>query len=60
MLVVRRGVSERVIIGDGANQITVMVVRIKDGQVSLGIDAPKDVPILRDDAVHTLPKEVGR
>jgi carbon storage regulator len=44
MLVITRKVGERFRIGD---DIYVTVVRIADGGVRLGIDAPPDVTVLR-------------
>jgi len=53
MLILSRRASEKLTIGD---DITVAICRLKDGQVKLGIDAPADVVILRDDAVTKTPK----
>ena len=46
MLVLSRKVGERIVIGD---QIAVSVVRIAPGAVRLGIEAPGDVPIVREE-----------
>lgn len=48
MLVLSRMAGECIII-DGGIKIT--VVRVEDGRVKLGIDAPKDVNIMRPEAV---------
>ena len=48
MLILSRRTSETLTIG---SDITITVCRVKDGQVRLGIDAPTDVVIMRDDAV---------
>ena len=53
MLILSRRASEKLTIG---NDITVTVCRVKDGQVKLGIDAPADVVVMRDDAVTLAPK----
>lgn len=34
----------------------ITVCKVKDGEVKLGIDAPADVVIMRDDAVTQTPK----
>lgn len=47
MLVLSRERNEKVYIGDN---IEVMVVEIQGGKVRLGITAPLDIPIVRDDA----------
>ncbi|RUO40300.1 carbon storage regulator CsrA [Idiomarina aquatica] len=53
MLILSRRASESLTIG---SDIKITVRRIKDGQVKLGIDAPADIPILRDDVVKNVPK----
>jgi carbon storage regulator len=54
MLVLSRKHGERIIIGDG--EIIVTVVEIQGGKVRLGITAPKDMPIHREE-VHEAIKE---
>lgn len=44
MLVLTRKLSERLLIGD---DICITVVRLEGGQVRLGIDAPRHVPVVR-------------
>ena len=44
MLILSRKKNESIIIRD---DITIMVVEIRDGKVRLGIEAPKEVPIHR-------------
>ncbi len=44
MLVLTRKLMEKVYIGD---EICVTVVRLDNGQVRLGIDAPRQVPVVR-------------
>lgn len=46
MLVLARKVDERIFIGD---DITITVVELRDNDVKLGIDAPKDTLILREE-----------
>ncbi len=48
MLVLTRKLMEKVYIGD---DICVTVVRIEGGQVRLGIDAPRDVTVVRSELV---------
>lgn len=45
-LIITRAAGESVEIGNA----TVRVMCIKDGEVRLSIQAPRDVPIVRDDA----------
>jgi carbon storage regulator len=44
MLVLTRKLLEKLYIGD---DICVTVVRVEGGQVRLGVDAPRSVPVLR-------------
>ena len=46
MLVLSRKVGERIRIGEG---ITVTVVRVTGGGVRLGIEAPAELPVVREE-----------
>ncbi len=46
MLVVSRKVGERVLIGD---QITVTVIKVGSGGVRIGIQAPKEMAVVREE-----------
>jgi carbon storage regulator len=46
MLRIRRRVGERIVIGDG---IVVEVLDVEGNAVRLGIDAPRDVPVYREE-----------
>ena len=46
MLVLSRKVGERILIGDN---IAVTVVRVGPGVVRLGVDAPRDLVIVREE-----------
>lgn len=46
MLVLSRKVGERILIGD---EIAVTIVRISGGGVRLGIDAPAEMPVIREE-----------
>ena len=47
MLILTRNAGQSLRIGD---DIVVRVLRIQEGQVRLGIEAPRDIEIERDDA----------
>lgn len=47
MLVLTRSVGERLIIGDG--EITLTILDVRGNQVRLGIDAPKDISVHREE-----------
>jgi carbon storage regulator len=51
MLVLSRKVGERILIGDG---ITVTVVRITGGGVRIGIEAPEEMPVVRQELMEKL------
>lgn len=52
MLLLTRRVDEEIVVG---GNIRIRVVSISKGQVRLGFEAPKEIPILRPDAVHRSP-----
>ncbi len=54
MLVLSRKENEGIVIGDG---IVVRVIAIEDGRVRLGIDAPRDVTIHREEIFETIKNE---
>ena len=56
MLVLSRKVGERILIGD---RVTVTVVRITGGGVRLGIEAPPEMAVIREE-LQTRPREAGR
>lgn len=51
MLVLSRKVGQRILIGD---DISVTIVRIAQGGVRIGIEAPKELPIVREELKQEL------
>jgi carbon storage regulator len=56
MLILTRRVGESIIIGDN---ICVTVFGVKGVQVRLGIDAPKSVPVHREEVFERIQREQG-
>ena len=57
MLVLSRKVGERILIGD---DVSVTVVRVAQGIVRIGVDAPKHLPIVREEIKERTAEEAGR
>lgn len=53
MLVLSRKKNESIVIGEGPSAVTVTVVEIKGDKVRLGIVAPRDVPVHRQE-IHDI------
>jgi carbon storage regulator len=49
MLILGRKVDQAILIGEGDQQVRVLIVRIRGDEVRIGIDAPKEVPIVREE-----------
>ena len=54
MLILTRQIGETLMIGD---QITVTVLGIKGNQVRLGVKAPKDISVHREEVYEKIQKE---
>ena len=54
MLVLTRKKDESIVIGTGANAITLIVVDVRGDRVRLGIEAPDDVPIHRREVFEAI------
>lgn len=54
MLVLARRWNERIFIGD---DIVITVMRIQNGEVRLGIEAPRNVPVHREEVAIRLQAE---
>ena len=56
MLVLSRREGERLLIGDN---IWITIVRIGPEQVRIGIDAPEDVPVVREELICRTPEDLN-
>ena len=57
MLVLTRGVKQKIEIGERC--VTVTVLEVKGGRVRLGIEAPDDVSVRRQELVINAPAQVA-
>ena len=57
MLVLSRKVGEPILVGD---QITITVVRVTNGGVRLGIEAPGDLVVVREEVAKENPLSLRR
>ena len=57
MLILTRRVGESLVIGD---DVTVTVLGIKGNQIRVGINAPKDVSVHREEIYERIQKEGGK
>ncbi|MFU8797412.1 MAG: carbon storage regulator CsrA [Gammaproteobacteria bacterium] len=55
MLILTRSMNERIFIGDN---ISVAVLQIKGGQVRIGIEAPKKIPVHREEVLRKIKPEI--
>jgi len=59
MLVLGREVGESIILHTQDGEITILVVRVKDQAVRIGVDAPKNVNIRRGE-IEIVKREAGK
>jgi carbon storage regulator len=50
-LILGRKVGEKVVVGEGVLTVTVVVVSVDHGQVRLGFDGPRSVPVHRSELI---------
>lgn len=67
MLCLARKVGEKIVIGEGRDQVILTIVEVKGQQIRLGFEAPRHVKIMRSELVmpqlttsHVPPKQLQR
>lgn len=56
MLILTRRVGETLVVGD---EVTVTVLGVKGNQVRLGVNAPKDIAVHREEIYERIKQEQG-
>ena len=54
MLIITRRIGEKLMIGD---DVSIIVLDVKGNQVRIGIDAPRDVAVHREEIYHRIQAE---
>lgn len=57
MLILTRRIGESIIIGDGENKVVITVVSIKGAQAKVGIQAPKDIAVHREEIYEKIKEQ---
>ena len=58
MLVLTRAIEQELVIGDNGD-IDVKICGIRDGKVSIGVEAPKEIPIWRREIYESIKQGGG-
>lgn len=56
MLILTRNVNEKIMVGD---DVEITVLSVTGGQVRLGVEAPKDVPVHREEIYQQIKQKQG-
>ena len=59
MLILSRHKNKRIMIGEGDERITITVIDIREDKVRLGIEAPRSVPVHREEVYELIRGERG-
>jgi len=54
MLVLSRKKNESIVIGDGDDRVTIVIVEIRGDKVRLGVEAPKETPVHRQEVYEAI------
>ena len=56
MLILSRKIDQSIMIGDN---VKIMIIDIRGDKVRVGVEAPKDIPVHREEIYTTIQKEKG-
>lgn len=59
-MILSRKLSQSIVIGDGVNQIRVVIYGIDRDRVKIGVDAPRETLVLRDELTRRKGKSALR
>lgn len=54
MLILSRKINEKICIG---NDITLTIIEVRGDQVKIGVDAPKEVKVFREEVLQAIQEE---
>lgn len=57
MLVLTRTIGERLVIGEGDDKIVVTLLDLRGNQARIGIDAPRNLPVHREEIYERIQAE---
>lgn len=57
MLVLTRTANQSIIIGEGQNQVEVIILGVNGTQVKVGVEAPKHIAVHRDEIHRRIQQE---
>lgn len=58
MLVLSRHQHESIIIGSGDQKITITIIQVRGDKVRLGIDAPIEIPVHRQEVYEAIQRDL--
>ena len=60
MLVLSRNEGERIVVGEGENRVVICLVRLDGQRAKIGIEAPKNMPVHREEVYEAIQREKGK
>ncbi|HZX79897.1 MAG TPA: carbon storage regulator CsrA [Lysobacter sp.] len=57
MLILTRRPGEKIIVGEGENQVTILVAEIDGNRTKIGVHAPRNIPVHREEVFERVQRE---